>query len=132
MGHVVARVLLKGFKNSVELNALVDTGASITIIDKDLADFIGVEYTSRERTLVTASGEVLRGRVAVIREFIIEGEFLDYERVLVVNFNENVKKILRGIGVSDLVILGLTTAESAGFIPDTSTGKLKKTEMFLF
>ncbi len=82
--------------------------------------------------MVTASGHRIEGEVAIIKELFIEGEVLDYERVLVLELSEDVKETLRSAGVSDSVIIGLTTIEAAGLIPDVTTGKLRKTETFLF
>jgi hypothetical protein len=61
--YVRARVVLRGFKSSKELVALVDTEASMTVADSLLADEVGVEFTGKERVLVTASGHKLVGRV---------------------------------------------------------------------
>jgi hypothetical protein len=57
---------------------------------------------------------------------------LDYEKVMVVELSGGLRKVLRGLGVDDSVIIGLTTVELAGLIPDTATGRLKKVEKFLF
>ncbi|WP_054855793.1 hypothetical protein [Vulcanisaeta sp. JCM 16161] len=97
-----------------------------------MAEEVGVAYTGRRRALVTAFGHRVEGEVAIIRELLIEGEVLDYERVLVLELSEGVKETLRNAGVSDSVIIGLTTIEAAGLIPDTVTGRLRKTEAFLF
>ncbi|WP_243676352.1 hypothetical protein [Vulcanisaeta distributa] len=51
---------------------------------------------------------------------------------MVLELSEDVKETLRSAGVSDSVIIGLTTIEAAGLIPDVTTGKLRKTETFLF
>jgi hypothetical protein len=96
-----------------------------------LAEEIGVIFTGRKRTLLTASGQKIEGEVAIIKELVIEEEILDYERVLVIELSDDVKRSLRGIGVSDLLIIGLTTIESAGLLPDTVTGELKKFETFM-
>jgi hypothetical protein len=39
-----------------------------------------------------------------------------------VKLAEEVKKTLRGLDVDDSIIVGITTIELAGFIPDTTTG----------
>jgi hypothetical protein len=51
---------------------------------------------------------------------------------MVVELSGDVRKVLRGIGVDDSVIIGLTTVELACLMPDTATGRLKKVETFLF
>jgi hypothetical protein len=88
-------------------------------------------YTGRRRSLVSTTGHKLEGEIAVIRQLAVEDEVLDYERVLVVELSEEVKKLLRELEVSDSLILGITTIESAGFIPDTRTSRLRKVEMFV-
>jgi len=132
LGTVRARVVLRGSKGSREGTALVDTGAAMTVVDKDIADAVGVVYTGRGRTLISATGHRLEGEVAVVRELIVEGEVLDYEKVLAVRLNEEVKKALRNLDVDDSIIIGITTIELAGLIPDTATGRLRKIEAFLF
>lgn len=132
MGTVRARVVVTGSKGSREGTALVDTGAVMTVVDRDVADAVGVVYTGRRRALISATGHRLEGEVAVVRELIVEGEVLDYEKVLAVRLNEEVKKVLRSLDVDDSIIVGVTTIELAGFIPDTATGRLRKIEAFLF
>jgi predicted aspartyl protease len=129
--YVRAKVMLRGFKGCKELTTLVDTGASMTVIDSSLADEVGVEFTGKERALVTASGHKLVGRVAIVKELIIEGESLDYERVLVLSFSEDLKKLLKELGVDQTIILGVTTLESAGLALDTTTGRLRKVRLAL-
>jgi len=41
-------------------------------------------------------------------------------------------RALRKLDISDPIIIGLATVEVAGFLPDTSTGRLRKIETFLF
>jgi len=132
MGTVRAKVVLKGTKDSEECVALVDTGAAMTVIDSSLAETIGVTYTGRKRSLLSATGHRLEGEIAIVRELIVEGEVLDYEKVLRVEFSEEVRKVLRSLEVEDSLILGLTTVELASFTPDTATGRLRKVETFLF
>jgi predicted aspartyl protease len=129
--YVRAKVMLRGFKGCKELTTLVDTGASMTVIDSSLADEVGVEFTGKERALVTASGHKLVGRVAIVKELIIEGESLDYERVLVLSFSEDLKKLLKELDVDQTIILGVTTLESAGLVPDPATGRLRRAGLAL-
>jgi len=132
LGIVRAKVVLRGSKGSREGAALVDTGAAMTVVDRDVADAVGVMYTGKRRTLMSATGHRLEGEVAIVRELSIEEEVLDYEKVLAVRLSEEVKKALRKLDVDDSIIIGITTIELAGFIPDTNTGKLRKIETFLF
>ncbi|MBS7612691.1 retroviral-like aspartic protease family protein [Candidatus Bathyarchaeota archaeon] len=129
---VKSNVELKGFKSSEKCRALVDTGAAMTVIDKSLAEVLGVMYTGRERLLTSATGHKLKGEIAMVREMIVEDEILDYEKVLVVEFNEEVKKTLNSLNVHPLIIVGITTVELASLIPDITTGTLKKANAFLF
>mgnify|MGYP001118304941 CR=1 FL=1 len=129
---VKAEVALGGLKGSEKHLALVDTGAIMTVIDKELAEAIGVTYTKRRRSLTSATGHKLEGEIAIVKELAVEDEVLDYEKVLVVEFNGEVKKALEKLCVDETIILGVTTVELASFIPDTTTGKLRKIEAFLF
>jgi predicted aspartyl protease len=129
--HVKAKVVIRGSKGSAELTALVDAGSSMTVVDRGLAEAIGVEYTDRERVIVTASGQEIVSKVAIVKELIVEDEPLKFERVLVMDFSENVKEGLKNLGVSDSMVLGMTTLESAGFMPDTTTGKLRRVKLLL-
>jgi predicted aspartyl protease len=132
MGFVRTRVCLKGMRGSKDCIALVDKGAAMIVIDRSLAENVGVTYTGRRRSLVSATGHKLEGEVAIVRELVVEDEVLDYEKVIVVELSGDVRKVLREIGVDDSVIIGLTTVELAGLMPDTVTGRLKKVETFLF
>jgi len=53
-------------------------------------------------------------------------------KVMVVELIGGLRKVLRELGVDDSVIIGLTTVELAGLMPDTATGRLKRVETFLF
>jgi len=130
LGIVRAKVVLRGSKGSREGVALVDTGAAMTVVGGEVADAVGVMYTGRRRMLMSATGHRLEGEVAIVRELNIEGEALDYEKVLAVKLGEEVKKTLRELDVDDSIIVGIAAIELAGFIPDTSTGKLRKIETF--
>jgi predicted aspartyl protease len=132
LGIVRAKVVLRGSKGSREGATLVDTGAAMTVVDREVADAVGVMYTGRRRMLISATGHRLEGEVAIVRELNIEGEVLDYEKVLAVKLSEEVKKALRELDADDSIIVGITTIELAGFIPDTTTGRLRKIETFLF
>ncbi|MGQ9469139.1 MAG: aspartyl protease family protein [Nitrososphaerales archaeon] len=129
---VKAEAMLRGFRNFKKCTALVDTGAVMTVIDRKIAEDIGVTYTARRRALTSATWHKLEGEVAIVKEMVIEGEGLDYEKVLIVEFAKEVKEALRKLDVDDSMILGITSVELASFIPDTSTGKLRKIEAFLF
>jgi hypothetical protein len=97
-----------------------------------LAKEVGVTYTGRTRSLVSATGQTLVSEVAIVRELVVEDEVLEYEKVMVVELSGDVRKVLREIGVDDSVIIGLTTVELTCLMPDTATGRLKKVGTFLF
>jgi len=129
--HVKAKAIIRGSKGSTELTALVDAGSSMTVVDRGLAEAIGVEYTDRERVIVTASGQKIVGKVAIVKELIVEDGPLKFERVLVMDFSENVEEGLKNLGVSDSMVLGMATPEPADFIPDTTTDKLRRVKLLL-
>jgi hypothetical protein len=54
-----------------------------------------VTYTGRTRSLVSATGHTLVSEVAIIRELVVEDEVLEYEKVMVVELNYDVRKVLR-------------------------------------
>jgi predicted aspartyl protease len=110
----------------------VDTGAAMTVVDREVADAVGVMHTGRRRMLISATGHRLEGEVAIVKELNVEGEALDYEKVLAVKLDEEAKKALRKLDVDDSIIIGITTIELAVFIPDITIGKLRKIETFLF
>ena len=77
MGIVRTRVSLKGMRGSRDCIALVDTSIAMTVIDRSLAENVGVTYTGRMRSLVSATGHKLEGEVAIVRELVVEDEVLD-------------------------------------------------------
>ncbi len=131
MAIVRARLRLEGMKGNSEGVALVDTGASVTIVDREVADRVGVNYVKRTLMLTTASGHKMEGELAVIEKLIVEKEELPYAHLLIMKIPEEVKEMLRSKQLSDWGIIGLTTLELLNLMPDTTTGKLKKTESFM-
>lgn len=131
MTIVKARLRLEGSREHSEGVALVDTGASVTIVDKGEANKVGVIYVERTLTLTTASGHKMEGKLAVINKLIVEKEELPYAHLLILEIPEEVKEMLRSKQLSDWGIIGLTTLELLNLMPDTTTGKLKKTESFM-
>ena len=94
----------------------------MSLIDKSLADHIGVEYTGRMIDFVSISGHVVKGSEAVTPELMIEDEILKYEVAAVVEIPETVKKTLLESGLDGNLVIGLLTLERANLIPDTTTG----------
>jgi len=84
MTIVGAAVRLAGLKNSYTVDsALVDTGARMTLIDRSLAEHLGVVYTGRKLSFVPALGHRVEAVEAIVPELILEGEALKYEAVAV-------------------------------------------------
>jgi hypothetical protein len=66
-------VRLSGTRESYSSIALVDAGARMTLIDKSLAERVGVQFTGRVVNFVSVSGHVVKALEAVIPELEIEG-----------------------------------------------------------
>jgi len=128
---VKARLRLEGSKSYSEGFTLVDTGASVTIVDREVANRIGVIYVKRTLTLTTASGHKMEGELAVVNKLVVEKEELPYAHILILEIPNEVKEMLRSKQLSDWGIIGLTTLELLNLMPDITTGKLKKTESFM-
>jgi|GEM_PF-455731 len=131
MALVKAKARLSGVKESYSSTVLTDTVARMTLIDRSLAERVGVQYTGRKIDLFTVSGHVVKALEAVVFELEVEGEVLKYEAVAVADIPEKVREALRGSGVDENMIIGLLTIERANMIPDTTTGTLRRTESFI-
>jgi hypothetical protein len=129
---VKAKVRLSGLKEGFSSTVLIDTGARMTLIDRLLAERIGVQYTGRIIDFVSVSGHVVRALEAVISELEIEGEVLKYDVLAVIDIPEKVKEILRKSEVDENIVIGVLTIERANMIPDTTTGALRRVESFIF
>ena len=103
----------------------------MTLIDKALADRLGVEYTGRSLDFISISGHVVRSMEAVILVFEVGGEQLRYEALTVADIPGRVKEALSKVGVDDNIVVGLLTPERANLVPDTATRALRKTEGFI-
>ena len=68
-----ARVYLRGYKRSYSSTALIDTSVRMTLIDKLLAEEIGVERTGRILSFIFISGQPVKAFEAVMSMFEIEG-----------------------------------------------------------
>jgi hypothetical protein len=129
---VKAKVRLSGLKESFSSTVLIDTGARMTLIDRSLAERIGVQYTGRIIDFISVSGHVVRALEAVVSELEIEGEVLKYDVLAVTDIPEEVKEILRKSEVDESIVIGVLTIERANMIPDTTTGALRRVESFIF
>jgi hypothetical protein len=131
MTLVKTKIKLKGARDGYLSTVLVDTGARMSLIDKSIADRIGVELTGREIDFVSVSGHIVRASEAVVRELEIEGELLKYEVVAVAEIPEAVKETLTRSELDGRVIVGLLTLERANMLPDMATGALKRVGSFI-
>lgn len=117
MGHVEVEVTLssKEHARSVREKALVDTGATLTVLPRRIADELMVRTESRAKVL-TAVGpvEVELGEVMVE----VAG-----------------KKATARVAISDIidrVLVGVTTLEILGLAVDPQTGSLKEGYYLLY
>ena len=130
---VRTRVRLVGTKASYSANTvLADSGARMSLVDRLLAEHVGVQYTGREINFVSISGHTVKASEAIVSELEVEGEVLRYEAVAVAEMLNTVKETLEKNGLDENVVVGVLTLERANMIPDTTTGKLEKVESFIF
>ena len=132
MALVIARAHLQGYKRSYSSTALVDTSVRMTLIDRLLAEEMGVGCTGRILSFISISGQPVKASEAVVSMLEIEGEILRYEIVAVADISESVKKVLAQNGFDENIIIGLLTIERANMMPDTTSGVLRKVESFIF
>jgi len=125
---VRARVRLRGARTSYEAEALVDTGARMSILSERLAGEIGV---GRELSFISISGHRLRAREALVQELELEGVLLRYAVVAVAELPEPVRAVLREAGLDEEMVIRLLTLERANLVPDPTTGALRRVEAFI-
>jgi len=117
MGHVwvKARIGDPGKRRVIEVNALVDTGATLTVIPRRLANELGLEVTGKI-PVMTADGkiELERTRVWI--------ELEDKEDIVSAVISD----------VIDKVLIGVTTLEVLGLQVDPVTGRLKEWTILLY
>jgi len=97
--------------------ALVDTGATHTVIDYLLAEHLKLEPFG-EREIVTL-GTKVQCQLVNVKNMVIEEVKISPRRLLVCNFPKDVKEKLKSIRCSDKIIIGTPEVESAGYIPNT-------------
>jgi hypothetical protein len=124
-----AKVRSSGVKKSYSSTVLTDTGARMTLVDKSLAERIGVQYTGK--TINFVSDQFVKALEALVSELEVEGEVLKYEAVAVAEIPEKVKEALRKSEIDENIIIGILTIERANMIPDTTTGILRRVESFI-
>ncbi|MEA2075483.1 MAG: retroviral-like aspartic protease family protein [Euryarchaeota archaeon] len=117
MGHSWVEIEISDLerKKSTVVKALVDTGASLTVLPEEIAKALGIEPKSEEE-VITGAGviKVKRGE-AWIKLKGKEGPF----SVWVSN-------------IIDKVLLGVVVLESLGFDVDPTTGTLKERPLLLY
>ena len=118
MGFARARVRLVGAQDTCELTALVDTGAWYTVLDRELAERIGVRPTGLTVVLTASSGHRVRCEEAILESLVVEGRSAPSELVAVCSIPEAVRALLRRQGVSDEVVVGVHTLERLGLAVD--------------
>ena len=130
---VKARVRLLGTKAGYSANTvLADSGARMSLVDRLLAERVGVQYTGREINFVSMSGHPVKAVEAIVSELHVEGEVLKYEAIAVAEMPNMVKETLKKNGFDKNIVVGVLTLERANMILDTTTGRLEKVEGFLF
>jgi len=128
---VKAKIRLLGAREGYSSTVLADTDARMSLIDRSLAERIGVQYTGREIGFISVSGQTVKASEAIVQELELEGEKLKYEVIATAEIPQSVKEALGKNELDENVILGLLTMERANMIPDTTTGKLRKVESFI-
>jgi predicted aspartyl protease len=123
---VKTSIEVAGFRGSRKGLAIVDTGASLTLLDEIVARDIGVRMTGRELSLTVADGHEVKGLLAIVDKLRVEDEELPGAHVAVISFPERLRDRLSMLNVDNWVIVGLATLEILGLTPNVKTGKLEK------
>jgi len=117
VGHVWVKAKLGDPErvNVIEVNALVDTGATLTVIPRDVARELRLKPTGRS-VVETGAGRLELERTRIWLE--LEGE------------GEMVPALISDI--IDKVLIGVTALEVLGLQVDPLTGRLKKWTLLLY
>ncbi|MBI2141103.1 retroviral-like aspartic protease family protein [Candidatus Woesearchaeota archaeon] len=117
MGHVFIEITVSDpeKKKSAAVEAMVDTGAMLTVLPQRLADELGIKAVE-EQTVATGGGpvKVKHGRALIM---------------------VNGKEELFRVWISDIidkVLLGVVVLEVFGFKVDPVTGKLEEKPMLMY
>ncbi len=74
--ELTVKVLLRGPKRETEETAVIDTGATFSVIPPSMANFLGLRKIFRRQiTLVTVSG-VIKSHLAVLDVLLVAGKEL--------------------------------------------------------
>ena len=65
----------------------MDTGASLTLLDSDVAEEIDVRYIGRKARVIIADGHEVEAELAIVNKLVIESEELPYAYVAVMSFS---------------------------------------------
>jgi len=119
MGHSWVEVEISDLdkKKSIRIKALVDTGASLTVLPERIAEELGIEPVSEEEVMTGAGVIKVKSGNAWIK---VKGKEKPF-----------------GIWISDFididkVLLGVVVLESLGFDVDPTTGTLKERPLLLY
>jgi clan AA aspartic protease len=117
MGHSWVEVEISDLENkrSSKVNALVDTGATLTVLPKRFADKLGIKPVFEEK-IATAAGEIK----------VLRGE----SRVKIKN-----RETVTPVWISDIVdkvLIGVVTLESLGLEVDPVSETLKERPLLLY
>jgi len=104
----------------------------MSVLDRGLAEELGVNYTGRALSFISISGHRLRASEAAVLEFEVDGAPLRYEAVAVAVLPDAVRAALRPSGLDECLIVALLTLERANMVPDTTRGLLRRVEAFIF
>ena len=117
MGHSWVDVEISDLerKHSEKVKALVDTGATLTVLPKELADRLGIKATAEVD--VESGGGIIK---------LKEGEAR-----IKIKGKESVTPVLIS-EIIDKVLIGVVILESLGFGVDPTTGTLKSTPLLLY
>jgi len=112
---VYVEATFEGARGRRAESALVDTGATYTVIDKSLAEEIGVVYTPWTEEVQLADGQRVEAEIALTRIRILDRAFTI--KVLVMKAPEP--------------LIGVDTLESLGLRVDPATGRIEHSRGFL-
>lgn len=115
MGHVYVEAEFEGTKGTKVVSALVDTGATYTVIPEELSQEIGVVETPWVDKVHVADGHVLEAKRMAARVRIMDRASAVW--VLVMDTPE--------------ILIGVTTLEALGFKVDPMTERLEPSRGFI-
>ena len=114
MGHTFVNAYLEGRKKGEEVKMLVDTGATFTVIPKDLAERLDIPKLRKERVKL-ANGLEMEAEAGVVHVKIEEREAP--ATVLIMDCEEP--------------LLGVESLETLGLKVNPETEKLEPTRSFV-